>query len=317
MTLARLGVAELVTLGYMNALEAPSSLQLKGGKTEVERAPSPVLLTAAVNRNRGDLSIALLDALIKAQIATVSPEQKLCEPAACVDQVLENYPDEWSMRPEAVCSIVEAVGARPDTASARYCSAVKKRSPGAPVYAEGGISPADRPNYAGLSPQGQPQQPAQQGRFSQPTVQSPWGANGGGDPFAMLPQMMRAMLPPPSSPQEAMLYDMLLQELEAQAQQLQGGAGVLMIPPGMIPPGMLPPGMFPPGMSPQGMVPPNASPRSSIPPAAQGVPYSVDLDEPDDIGTIPIDAGDAPQRRGGIQIESGSQGATGGTIELD
>jgi hypothetical protein len=73
MTLARLSVPDLLTLGYMTALEAPATLQRKGGATEVERASAPVLLTAAVNRNRGDLSIALIDALLKAQIAVTSP----------------------------------------------------------------------------------------------------------------------------------------------------------------------------------------------------------------------------------------------------
>jgi hypothetical protein len=255
MTLARLSVPDLLTLGYMTALEAPATLQRKGGATEVERASAPVLLTAAVNRNRGDLSIALIDALLKAQIAVTSPDQRLCDPDACVDQVLENYPDEWSMRPAAVCALVAAIPrVNPDGAGARLCAAYTSGDAGAPVYAEGAISPADQAA----------------GRFSQPTQASPWAALGGmpnlppgQDPLAMVPQMMRAMLPPPSSPEEALIYELLIRELEAQTQQLGGAA-------------------YPPGFNPFG---PNGLPQGAPVPfnpqgGPQGQPHTIDLSGP-------------------------------------
>jgi hypothetical protein len=300
MTLARLSVPDLLTLGYMTALESPKTLQRKGGASEVERASAAVLLTAAVNRNRGDLSIALIDALLKAQIAVTTPELKLCEPDACVDQVLANYPEEWSMRPAAVCALVAAIP-RTDAAGAgaRMCAALKNNDAHAPVYAEGGVSPADS------MPQG-----AQAGRFSQPTPASPWanmgGMMGGGalppgqDPVAM----MRAMLPPPSTPEEALIYDMLLQELEAQTQQLQA-AGIPLS--AAFPPGMFPPGMFPNGMNPQAAPAPVASPSTiQLAPDAPDSPDAIPVDAGQGLspaGSIPVDAGNTPAASGGIIID--------------
>jgi hypothetical protein len=275
MTLARLGVPELLTLGYMTALEAPTTLKRPGGKTEVERAPAHVLLTAAVNRNRGDLTIALIDAQLKAQLAYHDPDNALCEPHVCIDQVLENYPDEWSMRPASVCALVAATP-RPanaqDGAGARLCAAFEAGEARAPVYAEGGISPSD--------------QGALPGRFSSHTPASPWAALGtgqgiptGGQGGPPPSQMLRALLPPPSSPEEALLFEMLLRELDAQAQQLPPGAMIL-------PHSMIPPGLLPPRLAPQRM--PAAQPHQ------HASPQTIELDGPQPDGTLPVDAGDGP-----------------------
>lgn len=283
MTLARLGVPELLTLGYMTALEAPTTLKRAGGKTEVERAAAHVLLTAAVNRNRGDLTIALIDAQLKAQLALHAPDDALCEPHTCIDHVLENYPDEWSMRPASVCALVAATP-RPadaqDGAGARLCAAFEAGEARAPVYAEGGVSPAD--------------QGALSGRFSAPTPASPWAALGmgqgiptGGQGGPPPSQMLRAMLPPPASPEEALLFEMLLRELDAQAQQLPPGA--MMLPHGMIPPGLLPPGLAPQGVSP-------AQPHQ------HASPQTIELDGPQPDGALPVDAGDGPAPQGSTII---------------
>lgn len=196
--LARLGTHEALVLGYMLAIERPTTLDGLGGKSEVERAGPVTLLTAAVNRHRGDLSTNLIYGLVKAQLATAQPKHALCAPGRCIDAVLENYTTEWSVRPEAVCLIVASVAssapkdAQP-THSKRACARVTARADDAPGYARNGQSPgtpgpAITTGVASNSPTNGPQQ----GRFASPSR----GNGPNAQQLQLLQAQLQAMLPP-------------------------------------------------------------------------------------------------------------------------
>ena len=134
--LHRLATHEAFTLGWMRALEDPDALSPIGGDSEAHRGEPLTLLTVASNRLRGDMAIQLIHALVKAQLAHVSPSRALCEPHRCVEAVVENYTTHWSVAPEAVCSIVDAVtwAKRSPKRAAALCARVRAKASDAPLY---------------------------------------------------------------------------------------------------------------------------------------------------------------------------------------
>ena len=196
--LSRLGTHEALVLGYMLALERPATLDGLGGKSEVERAGPVTLLTAAVNRHRGDLSTNLAYGLVKAQLATAQPKHALCAPGRCIDAVLENYTVEWSVRPEAVCLIVASVAASaPKDAQPvigkRACARVAARDADAPAYARNGQSPGTPgPAISATVASRSAATPSGSGRFASPTR----GNGPNPQQLQLLQAQLQAMLPP-------------------------------------------------------------------------------------------------------------------------
>ncbi len=311
---AKLATHEALVLGWMLAMEQPRKLSGAGEQGEAGRAEPVLLLTAAANRHRGDLTINLINALIKAQLAIVQPDREQCAPGACLDAVLARYTDVWSMRPEAVCDIVDAVSAasapKPELATQR-CEAVRARAQRAPHYvedAEAGAAALVAPPLGASA-----QAPAPPSRFSQTPAPLPNMLGGLGLPpavekqlLAQLNLMMRSGQMP--SPAEMMrLQNQLIQELMRQHGALAPGAQGRM-------PGGMSGGMFGAGGVFALPSPSGAPPTQRVGPRAQPVQQpttrgsqeilidedgasAVDADAPtsrDDAEVIELDLDDAP-----------------------
>lgn len=215
--LGKLATHEAFNLGWMRALESPdtaASLSPIGGDSEAERAEPLTLLTAASNRLRGDMTIQLTHALLKAQLAHLAPERALCSPARCVDAVVENYPTHWSMAPEAVCQSVAAVSsakAKPKTGT-KLCERIKQKHPDAPIYKPTPDSP-------------DPLSASNQSRFTQSIPQS-------GTPQITMHMLQGMGLPPGFLPPNLPMHDpvamqrFMQQHIQQQMQAIQQGVAM-------------------------------------------------------------------------------------------
>lgn len=215
--LGKLATHEAFNLGWMRALESPdsaASLTPIGGDSEAERAEPLTLLTAASNRLRGDMTIQLTHALLKAQLAHLHPARALCSPARCIDAVVENYPTHWSMAPAAVCQSVAAVSSDKTTpkVGTKLCARIKQNHPDAPIYKPTPDSP-------------DPLSASNQSRFTQSTPQS-------GTPQITL-QMLQGMgLPagflPPNFPinDPVAMQQFMQQHIQSQMHAIQHGVAM-------------------------------------------------------------------------------------------
>ena len=168
LTLDNLATHELVALAHMRAHDAPAALSAMGGDSEFERATPLVLVTAAVNRQRGDQAIHLINGLIKAQQATATPGEALCAPSACMETAMRPFSREWAVRPGAVCAAYEATRANTKRSKgklARMCALHAEGKAKGPVYAPDATAERDAK------------------RFSKGTAQS--GGPGGANPMGL------------------------------------------------------------------------------------------------------------------------------------
>ena len=135
--LSDLHTREVFTLGWMRARVRPHAFGPSEGAHEIQRADPVIMLNAAANRMRGELSINMIHALLKSQRALNAPKQMLCAPHVCVDDVLKNHQTHWSMHPDAMCRIVDAVSLpkRPKPKiGARLCKMIRAKHARAPVH---------------------------------------------------------------------------------------------------------------------------------------------------------------------------------------
>ncbi len=171
LTLDDLATHELFVFGLMLAHQHPTTLTAAGGDHEVARATPLLLLNSAANRHRGDLAIRLALAMVKAQRALNDPDQILCAPHDCIDHALAPFPTEWSVHPEAVCAMVDAVAAhtspKADFKARQTCEDVSKGGASAPAFAERESLEAGTPPTATAQ---------NKGRFSKPTPRGQIGA---------------------------------------------------------------------------------------------------------------------------------------------
>jgi len=162
LTLDRLKTFELFTLGYLIARYDPVKLAPLGGSSEVEKSSPLLLLSAASNRNRGDMAIKLALGLVKANQAVTSPEDALCEPQECIDQALQYYTTEWSVHPTAVCNAVATVDQHvPEKTrfkSRDICQKVATKHTDAPRYAAHAIREQTSPGKMIQASTAQPHQ---------------------------------------------------------------------------------------------------------------------------------------------------------------
>jgi hypothetical protein len=213
LTLDEMATHELLALAQMRAHDDPKGLSAMGGDAEFERATPAVLITAAVNRQRGDQAIHLINGLIKAQQKTANPEQALCEPGACVETAMKPFGREWSVRPAAVCAAYEAARgeAEPRGKLARMCDLHAEEHAKGPVYARDAAAEAAQASAAK--------------RFSAPTPQSTGGnpMGGMGQIFGLgaggaLGMGVPVTIPPNATPEqvEQILEKALIDEMKKQ-----------------------------------------------------------------------------------------------------
>lgn len=137
--LDHLDAHELMCAGLLGAM-ANSAVVKRPGKHELERAAPILLLTAATNRRRGEMSMRLTQALIKAQDGLDDPTQRLCRPKECVDHALAPFVMEWGVRPEAICAtaamITQYDHSRRDFGALSTCAAIAAKDESAPMFVE-------------------------------------------------------------------------------------------------------------------------------------------------------------------------------------
>ncbi len=216
LTLDDLSTHELLALAQMRAHDDPERLSAMGGDAEFERATPTMLITAAVNRQRGDQAIHLINGLIKAQQKTANPEQALCEPGACMETAMKPFGKEWSVRPGAVCAAYEAAraGSKPRGKLGKMCSLHAKGHAQGPTYSADAAAKAAQASTAQ--------------RFSANTPQSsgthPMGAMGQAFGLGMAGSAMGLGLgvpisiPPNATPEqvEKILEKALIDEMKRQ-----------------------------------------------------------------------------------------------------
>lgn len=144
-TLNDLQTHQLFTLGWMRARVQANGFGATKGKHEIQRADPVLMLNAASNRMRGELSIGMIDALVKAQRALNTPKEVICTPHDCVDNVLKNHQTHWSLHPTAMCNIVKAVSLpkRPKPKiGTKLCDMIQRQDARAPVHHTTSSTPA-------------------------------------------------------------------------------------------------------------------------------------------------------------------------------
>ena len=214
---------ELMCAGLLGAM-AGSSPPKKRGKHELERAAPILLLTAATNRRRGEMSMRFVQALIKAQDGIDQPARRLCRPKECIDDALAPFTMEWGIRPEAVCATARMV-ARHDSSKRNFgalstCSAIEAKDEDAPMFVQdaeakrvarrhaAGMGASGAPPFVQTVPAPQPMNQAQVAREQLAIVQQAIAE--------LKMQMNRA------NAFERHFLGQVLRELELQEQQLEG-----------------------------------------------------------------------------------------------
>ncbi|MGB3240209.1 MAG: hypothetical protein WBB29_18095 [Geitlerinemataceae cyanobacterium] len=110
MTLEMLAPEETMALGYLLAMDRRFSVtDAIGGSGEVEQTNALELLDLAVAEAPEDFSVMLIRALIQSQHEFRLGPQNWCAVYQVVNSAIEDFPGQFSMRPEAIEEIMDYI----------------------------------------------------------------------------------------------------------------------------------------------------------------------------------------------------------------
>ena len=103
--LSTLTAEESMALGYLLAMDNRfSPMSPIGGRGQVQQANAISLMDVAARKAPDDFSVALIRSIIQAQIDL---RINWCQVYQDVNQVVEDFPGDYNMRPEAIDIIME------------------------------------------------------------------------------------------------------------------------------------------------------------------------------------------------------------------
>jgi hypothetical protein len=111
LTLAMLTSQESMALGYLLAMDNRFSVTTPmGGSGEVQRADALSFMNAAAAKAPKDFSVALLGSLVQAHKEFAVGPDNWCSVYETVESVVDDFPGEKNMRPQAVEIIMDYIG---------------------------------------------------------------------------------------------------------------------------------------------------------------------------------------------------------------